>query len=153
MRLYSFDPIQIYHCSSELCGRDLPSYMKRGVKMHSLISISTEMCSLIENTLLLTKCAPFKITWVNTPYPTAYMSKMMLGVYVISSFYTFKAVCGMWFAQVCRTRRVKMCSLKNLWRTLFVLSSIVHIGGELFKEHEIRFTENLPLVDINYQFT
>ena len=41
------------------------------------------MCSLIENSLL-NLCASFKITRVNTPYPTAYMSIVMLEVlYVV----------------------------------------------------------------------
>ena len=72
--------------------------------MHSLISKCTEMCSLIENALL---------NLLNVPLN--YLSKHSLTnwLYVyISNFYTFNT-------QVCRTWRLKMCSLKKiLGRTL-----------------------------------
>ena len=49
--------------------------------MYSLISKCTEMFSLIENALLNLLNVHLKlITWVNTPFPTAYMSIVMLEV-------------------------------------------------------------------------
>ena len=51
------------------------------------------------------------ITWVNTPLTQVYRDVAA----VISIFYTVNALFGMWLAQVCRTQRVKMCSLKISW--------------------------------------
>ena len=73
--------------------------------MHPLNSKCTEMCS-IEN-------APLNLLNVPLNYLSKHSLPNCLYVYsdvggVIRSFYTFNA-------QVCRTCRVKMCSLKKSW--------------------------------------
>ena len=86
-------------------------YARSGVKMHSLNSKCTEMCSLIENALL---------DLLNVPLNCLNKHSLSNCLYVysdvgcvISSFYTLNTICGMWLAQVGGTQCVKMCSLKN----------------------------------------
>ena len=74
--------------------------------MHSLIYKCTEMCSLIENALL-------NLQNVHRNYLRKHSLPNCLYVYsdvggLVSSFYTCNA-------QVYKTQRVKMCSLKNSW--------------------------------------
>ena len=71
------------------------------------------MCSLIENALFNLLNVPFNYLSKHSLPNCLYVYSDLGGV--ISSSYTFNALCGMWLSQVCGNWRVKMCSLKKSW--------------------------------------
>ena len=77
-----------------------------GVKMHTLISKCTEMCSLIENARLNLLNVPLNYLSKHSISNCLYVYSDVWGV--TSSFYTFNA-------QECGTRCIKVCSLKKSW--------------------------------------
>ena len=109
--------------------------------MHSLISKCTfEMCSLIKNALLNLLNLPLNYLGKHSLPNCLYVYSDVGGV--ISSVYTLNA-------QVCRTRHVKMCSLKNPWEN----PEVEHECSSHLFIHGISVVHTCPLyVSANMNF-